>query len=116
MEQGPRYLLLLDNVLDPSLLAAPIRTKLLPSNDKVHLIVTSILDPKQFPRFECLSLKGLIENDATNLLEKYRHFTSNVEREARPPYCCSIRGICMGIRSYWCIPLAKSRSKLCWIL
>lgn len=43
-EQGPRCLLLLDNVDDPGIIAPDIRSQWLPTSERVHVLVTTRLD------------------------------------------------------------------------
>jgi hypothetical protein len=82
LESRSSLLLLLEDVDNPRLLAPDIRTRLLPTNDKVHVIATTTLDPQQFPGLSHLLINGLQENDSLRLLEKYRPFISDVEKEA----------------------------------
>jgi tetratricopeptide (TPR) repeat protein len=82
LESRPSSLLIFDDVRDSRLLTPNIRTRLLPTNDKVHLIATTTLDPHQFSGLEVLLLGALPEDDSLRLLQKYRDFASEKEREA----------------------------------
>jgi hypothetical protein len=81
-ENRHRSLVLLDGVDDIAFVEHYFWTNLFPSSDNVHVIMTTKLDSQQFPSLECLSLSGLSDSDSLRLLEKYRPFTSNIEKEA----------------------------------
>lgn len=81
-EQGPRSLLVLDDVDNPLLLSAKARATWLPAGDSVHIIATTTagIDPQ--PGLELVALDALSERDALSLLERHRPFEDAAETEA----------------------------------
>ncbi|MGO9465409.1 MAG: tetratricopeptide repeat protein [Isosphaeraceae bacterium] len=79
-EERPRSLLLLDNVDDPQLLAPHTAALFLPSGDSTHVLVTTQLGSDQLTGVDCLPLDGLPEEHAMRLLEIYKPFATEDER------------------------------------
>lgn len=71
-EQGPRCLLLLDNVDDPSVLSAENRAAFLPGGPQVHVLVTTRLEPDRLPGAACVTLGELPLAEGLQLLERHR--------------------------------------------
>ncbi len=82
LESRERSLLLLDNVETLQALAPATRSRLLPGGDRVHVLVTSRSEPDKALRLETIALDRLPEADAVRLLEKYRRFVDEADREA----------------------------------
>jgi tetratricopeptide (TPR) repeat protein len=82
LEQRPTCLLLLDNVDDGGLLAPSQRARCLPAGERVHVLVTTRLEPAKLTGLECLALDALAESDALKLLERYRPIDSDTEWKA----------------------------------
>ncbi len=80
-ETGPRSLWLLDNVDDPNLISPSVRGQYMPSSDSVHIVVTTRLEPDRLGGLTCLPLDTLPEEDALLLLEAYRSFQNDAERQ-----------------------------------
>ena len=80
-ENGPRSLLVLDNIDDPKLLA-PARAETLPASDNVHVLATTRLEATRLVGVDCLALDALPEADGARLLEKHRAFESDADRQA----------------------------------
>jgi tetratricopeptide (TPR) repeat protein len=81
-EQGPRSLLVLDDVDNPTLLSSKARAAWLPSGDSVHIIATTTAGVDPQPGLELVSLDALAERDALSLLERHRPFENAAEAEA----------------------------------
>jgi len=81
LEKRGQSLLIIDNV-DSEELLAPSRTCFLPKSDKVHILATTRIGAEKLRETACLSLDPLPEDDGVALIEKYRPFASDVEREA----------------------------------
>lgn len=82
LEKGERTLIVLDNADDPVLLQPAILGKLFPFTDKVHVLITSRVGLDHLRDMNCLDLTELPEADSIGLLEMYRPFESEDEKNA----------------------------------
>ena len=57
---------------EAALLAPAARARYLPAGERVHVLVTTRLEPDRLPGVDCVPLDRLPEQDARRLLEKYR--------------------------------------------
>ena len=82
LEQRPTCLLLLDNVDDAGLLTPAQRARSLPAGERVHVLVTTRLEPAKLAGLQCLALDALAEADALKLLQRYRPTCGDAEWKA----------------------------------
>ncbi len=82
LDQMGHVLLVLDNVTDPALLLHHQTKDLTALGPKLHLLATTRLVPPADGKGNWLSLGQLPDDDALDLLEKYRSFASDAERAA----------------------------------
>lgn len=99
LESGGACLLLLDNVDDPELLAPATRARLLPASDRVHVLVTTRLEPQRLPGLDCLALDTLPTPDAVRLLEKYRAFREEADRAAATGIAERLGGLALAVEA-----------------
>lgn len=84
LEQGPRCLLILDDIDNATLLSPKSRAAWLPKSDAVHIMVTTTLDVAPQSGLEIITLDALEQRDALSLLERHREFDDeNEEASAR---------------------------------
>jgi hypothetical protein len=90
-------LLVLDNVTDPSLLTEQQLDNLTELGPKLHLLATTRLGPPSASAATWLALDELPEPDALALMEKYRPFADNSERDAAKSIVRKLGGFALAI-------------------
>jgi tetratricopeptide (TPR) repeat protein len=105
-------LLVLDNVSDLALLGPEQTDTLTVLGPKLHLLATTRLVPPTAGKGNWLSLGRLPEDDALDLLEKYRPFGCNAERDAARRIVKRLGGFTLVVElvAAW---LAKHREATC---
>ncbi len=96
-EQGPRSLILLDDVDNLALLSVKGRAAWMPKGDSVHIMATTTLGVEAQAGLEVISLDALSERDAFLLLEKHRPFETPEEREAAQRIVQRLGGHALGV-------------------
>ncbi len=79
LEQGPRCLLILDDVDNAALMSPKSRAAWLPKSDMVHIMATTTLDIAPQNGLEIIPLDSLKQRDALSLLERHREFDDENE-------------------------------------
>jgi len=93
LERGPRVLLVVDNVDDPGLVTPEQRARCLPGGDRVHVLITTRLEPRSLRGVDCLPLETAIEGaGAVELLERHRPIADPAQREAAGAICRRLGG------------------------
>ncbi|NQT14551.1 MAG: toll/interleukin-1 receptor domain-containing protein, partial [Planctomycetes bacterium] len=82
LQNGPRTLLVVDNLDDPGLVTPEQRGRCLPVGEAVHVLFTTRLDPRKMRGIECLPLDTLPERNALELLANHRPIPDEAERVA----------------------------------